>query len=233
MTPERVKQLLFEFMSDISFGPADNLKKQWYGILDELGGKLADVLSKESEVDEYLNNTLVYIDELNKYFAKQKRGRVPYSKLFVFANKDERISEFLVDKGMKKKLSKNSEMELAGFDGETEEDSPDIIYENEVYGSIYSTKNRNIFFSPAVNKLVVQYPDGKVLSYSLYVRKAKKKNKKYIKLSKIYKALFSINQDETAYWNSTMEAFQGRMRYLFAKNRKKKNGARKSKKKSL
>jgi len=227
MTPGKVKRLLFEFMADIYFGPANNLKNKWDGILDELGGKLSKVLSKESEVDEYLNNTLVYIDDLNKYFAKQGRGKVPYSKLFVFANKDERISEFLVDKGLKKKLLKASGIELAGFDSEVGEDSPDIIYEDEVYGSIYSLKNRGIFFSPAVNKLVVQYPDGKVLSYSLYRKKAKKKNRKYIKLSRIYKVL--LDKDK----NSTMEAFQGRMRYLFAKNRKKKNGARISKKKGL
>jgi len=228
MTPGRIRFLLFEFMADIYPGKVSDLDK--YGdIFNELGDKLSQVLYKESEVDEYLNNILEYIDGLNKFFAKQKgKSRIPYSKLMTFANKDERISEFLLDEGLKKKLSKNSEIELAGFDDKAEEKSSDIIYDNEIYGHIYSIKNRGVFFSPAVNKVIIQYSNGKIISYSLYRKKARKGNKKYLKLSKVYKELLC---EENC--GGTVEAFKGYRKHLFLKNKAKKNGKRKSKKTGL
>ena len=197
MTPGRVRLLLFEFMADIYPGKSSDLETQYGDFLNELGGKLSKVLSKEQEIDEYLNSILEYIDGLNQFFAKQpEKSRIPYSKLLTFANKDERISGFLLDKGLKKKLSTSSGIDVAGYDSEDEEEAEDIIYDNEVYEYLYSLNNRKFFFSPVINKVAVQYPSKKIISYSLYRRKARKKGKKYIKLVTLHRALSHEKQTE-------------------------------------
>ena len=221
MQSEKVRRLLFEFMIDTCQGSTKSLEAKLRDTLDKLAKKLSKSLSNEEEVEEYLTYVLEYIDELNKFFAKKKQGRVPYSKVFAFANKDERLSEFLFDKGAKKKLSKvpkPSELDIAGFDGNEEEskENKDIIYDNEIYGWIYSSNIRNFFFSPVVNKIVVQdINSGELFSYSFYRKVAKKKGKHYIRKSKIYKALRGKDGSEA------IVAFKAYMRLSFSKKRNK------------
>lgn len=216
MIPAKVEQLLFKFMADISSVPADDLKIKWKEVLSELGVKLSKVLSKETEIEEYLNSILLCIDDLNQYFIKQGKNRIPYSKLFAFANKDERISEFLVDKGLRKKISKTLGIKLAGFDDEIEKETLNVIYKDEIYEHIYSVGNRKFFFSPIVNRVVVQSPKGKIISYFLYKRKFKKRTGAHLSLSRIYRdLLYEGNKSET------IKAFQKYMKALFIKNKAK------------
>jgi len=228
MTPERVKLLLFEFMTDIHPGPVQQtLKIKWKSVLDELGNKLSKLFSKEREVDDYLNYILAYIDDLNKYFAKEKKGRVPYSQLFNFANKDERISEFLFDRGAEKKLSKSSSGRMAGFDSEDEEEDDDIIFGNEVYSYIYSFEGKKFFFSPVINEVAVKPPKGKTISYLLYKRNGRKYRGTYLKLSSIHRALRNKQNTES------IKAFVKYMNSVFARNKARRYEARKTKKKVL
>jgi len=198
MSPEKVKRLLFEFMRDVYPGSIKDLQNKWEHILEELEEKLSKSLSSKEEVNEYLSDTLQYIDNLNDFFAKKKSGKIPYSKIFIFANKDERLAEFLFSKGLKKKLlEKDSEM--AGFSSEGKDECLNMIFKNEVYGFIYSSSaGKKFYFSPAVNRLIVQFSNGEVFSYSEYRRKKQKRKKTYLKMKTLYKKLKGNTNNDIA-----------------------------------
>jgi hypothetical protein len=203
MKSERVRRLLSRFLKDISPLSIKELEKKYGDIADELSVKLAKTLSTEKEIEEYLEFIILEIDSLNKFFKTQNRGRIPYSKLFTFANKDERISSFLFDKGISKKLIKKSSygnsMDIAGFSyEECKEDDVVLIYKNDVYGCIYTSSQNSFLFSSAVNKLIVQNSKGKICSYKKYVSSSKKKKRKYISLKTIFNSIKKNKTNESS-----------------------------------
>jgi len=169
------------FMKDISPFFSRDLERKWREAFVPLGNKICNLVKTEEDVSEYLNSVLFYIDDLNKFFAKKKGGgRIPYSRLPQFAIKEERISDFFLDKEVRKKLSRKK-AGMAGFEnslGNERYQDLSVIFENEVYSLIYSSNVNRFFFSPVVNKVVVQGSNGKIVSYSRYRKERKKKRKK-------------------------------------------------------
>lgn len=198
MKPKKVRKTLYKFMVEIAPGPTKDLEVIWKDTLDELSKKLSKKFKTEQEVENYLDYVLEYIGGLNEFFAKKNSGYVPYSKLFQFANKDERLSEYLFDRGVRKKfLKKNSGMDIAGYAIEEEEDNEiNIIFEDEIYSQIYASGSNGFFFSSAINSFLVRGFNGEMQSYKQYKQKAIRKGKYYTKLSKIYKALSSGTRTE-------------------------------------
>ena len=201
MKSEKVKRLLLEFLRDITIFPADDLGEKYDDILSELSGKLSNLFKKKEEVYEYLDFVLKEIDELNRFFSKKEGGRkVPYSSLFFFANKNERISKFAFEKGAEKKASESSGfkrgVDIAGFDSEEDngDDQVVTIYKDDVYGLIYSSSKNHFLFSAAAGKTIVQSLSGKISSYLDYARKQKEKHKKFIKLKVIYYSIIRKNK---------------------------------------
>jgi hypothetical protein len=191
MKPQKVRKILYKFIVEIASDPTKDLKVIWKDTLKELSEKLSKKFNTEQEVKNYLDYVLEYMDGLNKFFAKKGSGYVPYSKLFQFANKDERLSEYLFDLGVHKKFSKkNSGIEIAGHVAEEEEDDEiNIIFENEIYSQIYASSSKGFFFSSAINSFLVRNSNGKMRSYKQYKKRAVKKGIYYTKLNEIYKAL--------------------------------------------
>jgi len=202
MTPGRARLLLFDFVKDIYDGPSKDIEVQWGDLLNDLGDKLAKVIIKDEDIEVYLNSVLEYIDGLNKFFAKQKnRSRIPYSKLLSFANKDERISEFILEKGLKKKISSTiksfqEEVDMAGFTYKNEDEEASIIFDNEVYTKIYETMEKGFFFSPITNALIVRISDNKTVTYSKYRELAKKNKIKYLRKREIYNRLRDVSDSD-------------------------------------
>jgi hypothetical protein len=180
-------------------------------VLDRLSKKLAKAFSTEEQVDEYLMFVLNEINDLNKFFARKNRAPVPYSRLFAFANKDERLSSFLFDSGVKKKFFNNEEessgIDVAGFNSsQVKDDDVTIIYKDDVYGCVYVSSKRTFFFSSAVNRLIVQkHSNGKILQYKKYVHRMNSKGKKFISPSQIFSSVVKkkkINSSSLAFKSS-------------------------------
>jgi len=214
------------FMKDISPFFSRDLERKWREAFVPLGNKICNLVKTEEDVSEYLNSVLFYIDDLNKFFAKKKGGgRIPYSRLPQFAIKEERISDFFLDKEVRKKLSRKK-AGMAGFEnslGNERYQDLSVIFENEVYSLIYSSNVNRFFFSPVVNKVVVQGSNGKIVSYSRYRKERKKKRKKHIRLSYIYKI---ISREEKV--SDVIEYFKVYVSSNFLKkNKSDKHGKRK------
>ena len=204
MTASEVRKILLQFMAEISHTPIKNLADKLSAVLDELSEKLSKVFKDKKEIEDYLDHIIEYIDDLNRFFKKQRRGSVPYSRLFNFANKEDRIEEFLFDKGIKRLRSADSDVDMAGYDGVEGYSPINVLYCNEMYGWIYSSSKRKFFYSPAVNRIAVQNKKGEVISYVKYRKSLK--GKKYIKIRDILKKVKAIkNKSEDmkafcAYW---------------------------------
>lgn len=223
MKPEKVRRLLLKFMNDISPLSVRGLEEEYCDILDELSNKLSKVFSVAKEVEEYLDFILREIDQINEFFKIKNRGRVPYSHLFNWANKDKRISKFLFEKGVEKKFLRegsSSEMDVAGFEykgSAVKEDEVVLIHDNEVYGCVFVTKRRSFFFSPAINKLIVQNSKGKVFSYKDYFSSLESKRIKPIKLLDIFNSIIKRKEN-----NESSVAFKNIYLKQLDKKRKKK-----------
>jgi hypothetical protein len=163
-------------MSDISRGPVAPLLKKWSKVLNELGDKLAKYFDTEKEIDDYLNYMLEEIDRLNAYWKTQGGHRLPYTSVFSFANKEERLSEYLLDKGISKKRDGKKDDEgnvLAGTDSEDDE-TGSVIFKDDVYTEFYRTKVRAFYFSSVTSEVVVQnLSTEKVISFHKYVMRVK------------------------------------------------------------
>ncbi len=193
-----VKKYLKSYMMLLVSG---NMNKFWESnslIIEELSIKLSKRFKKEKEIEEYLDYILVYIDNLNQFFSKSNSGRIPYSKMFSFANKEERLQEFLLDRSISHKI-KNKSSRIAGHEISSSENEINIIYKDEIYGQIYSSSVNDFFFSVAIKKLVVRNKkSGNIVSYLTYVGTMKKKKFVFFSEEKIYKALkFGDNRTNT------------------------------------
>ena len=199
MTPLKVRRVLCKFMIEVAPGPVNELESIWKETLTELSRKLSKKFKTVNEVEEYLDHTIEYIEGLNNFFVTQKKkSRIPYSKLFQFANKDERLSEYFFDKGVQKKFSKRDRgLEIAGHTMTEEEEEISIIFEDEVYSQIFASNTKGFFFSSIVNSLIVRNSKGKIVSYKEYKKSAIKKSIYYTTIQKIHKALLIGNRTET------------------------------------
>lgn len=197
MKSEKARLLLSKFLKEISYKSVDDFEDKYGVVLDELSLKLSKALAKSEEVEEYLTFVIKEIDNFNKFLkTKEGREKVPYSQLFYWANKDKRLSEFLFQKGIEKRLSEepvSPEVDMAGFEYENskekEEDEVVLIHNNDVYGCVFVTKKSVFFFSSAISKVIVQGDKGKILSYKDYVVFFKKKKKKPFSFGDIYASI--------------------------------------------
>jgi len=193
MTPGRARMVLYRFMGDVCHGSVEVLEVTYAEVLNELGDKLSGAKLDEEDVNRYLNQTLEYIANLNKYFKKQGGYLMPYAKVFHFANKDERLSEFLFDVNVKKKKMKPSgeELEIAGFSDEAQKESDaieSVVFKDEMYTLIHRTKISGFYFSPVTRKVIVKTSKKKLVVYSLYASMCKKKGNRYIYPMDLYRA---------------------------------------------
>lgn len=189
MTPGKVENELKKFITSILFTreAVKNLMDSQSETISELGVKLSKVLNKKEEVEEYLD---FVIDEMESYrtFAK---GSIPYSKLFYFANKDKRISEFLMDKKISEKR-KTKITDMAGLDEDIENfciNDAETEIKGRTYGCIHVEDNHIFWFNPENRKVMVQLPSGEIVSNKEYVKKSKNENSNYIRLAKIFKKI--------------------------------------------
>jgi len=202
MTPQKVRKVLKKFVKDISYFSVDAMLENEKETIKELSEKLAKVFKTSSEVDSYLNHILAAIDSLNKYFSKQKGGgKIPYSRLLTFANKDKRLSEFLFDVAASKKLGgseRDADIGMAGFEFKEEVDIPAVVFNDEIYSHIYTKGGSEFFFSMIKERLVVRIFGKKVMSYVHYKKKRKQANAKYVTVAEIFKKVKKIEERTVA-----------------------------------
>ena len=202
MTKVIIRQAIINYMDDIMHSPPKNWKTQWKKVIDETTEVLDGKFKTPEEVDQYLGFILEYIDGLNRFFAKKKMGRIPYSKLLHHAKKPEKITDFMFDMGAKKKLSKesddvdvNPDITLAGFrfrDGDNTKELSIVVFKENVYHYIYSNKVNMFYFLDG--EVIVRDSLGKIRTYKAYKARAIRKNKMYTKLLTIYKSIEVITK---------------------------------------
>jgi len=205
MKSEKARQVILRFMTEISYDSINAFEEKYGEIITELSEKISKLFSGYPMITEYLDFVLREIDDLNSFFKSNGSGKkIPYYNLISFANKDDRISKFLFEKGAEKKLSKerSRDVDVAGYEFDDEnEDSIVLIHDNDVYGCVYVTSKRSFLFSSANNKLIVQNSKGKIISYKKYLSLLK--NKRHITLKKIYNEIIK-NKSNTF----SMKAFK-------------------------
>jgi len=195
MKSGRVRSILIKFIKDIYPGDVNKFIEQKKDIIKELTKKLLKNFKTEEEILEYLEYVLNDIDSLNEFFRKKRKRPIKYSSVSSFANKDDRIANFVFDKNLKTGKMKDK---LAGKEmvNGNNHKSNDVIYKNEVYTEIFCKKNK-FFFSPVTNKIVVLINNGKIIQYSKYVKILKGKDRKYIGLNFLYE-MAKLNKDCSA-----------------------------------
>jgi len=183
MKKKDVRNIFKEYISDLSGSSESSLivdrnKK----IIDELCIKALKNFKDKNQIEEYLDFVVEYIKGLNKFFVKKKRSKISYTKLFNFANKDERISEFIVNKKISsKKEEKENEKDIAGFSS-IQDDNEEILDMSSlsiksggfIYKFIWIENGIMFFFSVERREILVQFIDGKIMSYVSYKKKFKK-----------------------------------------------------------
>jgi len=222
MKRKEIKEALKDFLRDISFG---NLGTDFWikrnKVLNALSTRLYHESFETEDIDNYLNSVIGQIDSFNKYQKRQKRSQASYSGLLSWANKEERISAFLLEKGIRKKIKKNRPIRiLAGFESSKEKiDSLkefkklSFSYKGKDYRFIYTKRGKIFFFSSENQKILIQDSSGKIISYKRYVQEAKGK---FLTKIEIYRA---IKKDLNK--NDTMQSFLIYMRQKIAKARRK------------
>ena len=213
MTPRKAKKYLKTYMQIIVPASSDKLFEQLKDIISELSKKLAVEFNDEKEIEDYLDYVFEYIDGLNQFFVKKGKGRVPYSKLFSFANKDIKIQEFKFDKNVQKKRVESNNVDVAGYNYEEEEEEEiNVIYKNDIYGQIFSLNKKDFFFSIVTKRLIVRNRIGKILPYKKYKKLAIKNGIVYVSPIQIYNAILSGDNR-----TSTMESFVAALKKKLAK----------------
>jgi hypothetical protein len=171
----------------------NNIFKVQRKLINELSDKLSDNFDCEKSLNDYLDFIYEYIEGLNEYFKKEKKGRVSYSKILVFANKDEKISEFLMDRALSTKKHKNNKS-IAGFDNANDSENEDLSgfsvpFKNKICYFIFEKEGFIFCYNMEIEKLVVYFPDGSIYSYKKYKKYCLNNNKKYIGRIYIYNQL--------------------------------------------
>lgn len=185
MKKKDIRKILRNYLSDLS----GNEKSEFIfirdkKIVDELCIKIINKFENEEQIEEYLDFVVNSIKGLNEFFAKKKRAKISYTRLFSFANKDDRISEFFVNKEISsRKEEKENEKDIAGFSLEQsneeeilEMSSLKVGVNNFVYRFLWTEHGVMVFFSPEKREIVVQLLSGKIMTFSSYKKNFKKDN---------------------------------------------------------
>jgi len=219
----RVRSILKRYIGSLSFGELDSsFWKKKRNTLNGLSEKLAAKLKTEEDIEEYLETVIEHISSLNIYFKKEGRfGRIPYSAVLNFANKEETLSSFLLDKGIKNRIKKETNS-LAGFDSSGKEVDPledlkklSFYHKGKDYEFIFLQNGKMFFYSPENRKIFVQYSGGKVRSFEEFKRRNKKLGKSFITTGMLYRR---IKKDIKK--NDAMKSFLIYMRQRIARFKK-------------
>lgn len=206
MNSLQVRKKIITYIKDISFMSADGIIKKNKKEIKSLSETLSSKMSKISEVDEYLDYIVDYIDNLNRFFKKEKRkGKVPYSSMLMFANKDERFSEFLFNREMEIK-KKIEDPGLAGVNSTEESNNLkdfSISFKGNDYDFIHTEKGNFFFFSIVDRKVVIQLSNGKIVSFKGYKKICKEKEISGIKLKALYSKVKKVADK-----NDAMKSFE-------------------------
>ena len=165
--------------------------------IEELSRKLSKIFNKSEEVDNYLDDIVEIIENLNKFFKKKGSGRVSFSNILKFANKDERISDFILDRAIAEKRNgkMGKEERIAGFDIKNDDDNLagySVPFKGKDYSFIFLSGSYMFLFSPVTRKVVVQVSGGLVESYLSYKKRCEDNEENPIGKLLIYKELRKI-----------------------------------------
>ena len=183
MKPSEVRKRLVLYIKDISFLSVDGIISKNKDKIKNLSETLSSKLDSIDEVDEYLDYIIDYIDNTNKFFKREGKGKIPYSLLFTFANYNDKFSEFLFNRSVEKKKKK----EDPGLAGVTSTEGSDnlkdfsISFEDNDYDFICTEGGSFFFFSTVTRRIVVQLLSGKTVSFRNFKKKFPK-----VRLAAIY-----------------------------------------------
>jgi len=192
---KKIKNTIRKYIKDLSKGGSGDAivekHKQKFFLLAK---SILQRFSSYKDVEEYLEHVLSHIDGLNEYFKAQgSRSKIPYSKLIVFAVKDELLDEFLLQKGIESRKKDTVPM-LAGLEesGDAEADNLSslcISSGGNDYYCIYEHIGFFFFFSAVTRKILVQIPGGKTLSFKKYQNRCKKRGELFATRVKLFKRI--------------------------------------------
>lgn len=224
MKSSEVRKRMVVYIRDISFLSVDGIIKKNEDKIKDLSEMLSSKLSSLDEVDEYLDYIIDYIDNTNKFFKKEGKGKIPYSLLFTFANYDDKFSEFIFNKDVHKKKKEDPGLAGVTHDKSGSDNLQDfsISFKNNDYDFIYTEKGEFFFFSAITKKVVVQLPNGNVVSFKKFGKLCKEKGIPQVKLAAIYNKVKKIDGK-----SDTMQFFE-----IYFKQMRIKVDKRKDKKRS-
>ena len=194
MKPLEVRKKMVLYIRDISFLSVDGIIKKNEEKIEDLSKILSFKLNSIDEVDEYLDYIIDYIDNTNKYFKKEGKGKIPYSLLFTFASYESKLSEFIFDKSVERK--KKEDPGLAGITSNGESDNLkdfSVSFRENNYDFIYTEKGQFFFFSVATRRIVVQLSNGKIVSFKRFKKICKEKSIPQVRLATIYNKVKKID----------------------------------------
>jgi len=182
MKKKDIRNVFRGYLSDLSgSGKIEFIIDRDKKVINELCIKVLKNFENKEQIEEYLDFVVEYIKGLNKFFVKKKRSRISYTRLFNFANKDERISEFFINKSIRnKKEIEENKKDIAGFSS-TQDDNEEILemsslsikFEGEIYKFIWIENGIMFFFSPVKREIVVQFLGGKIITFNSYKKNFK------------------------------------------------------------
>lgn len=180
--------------------------------------ELEKFCSSKEDVYDYLDYVIEYIDNLNKFFKQQGRGVIPYTKIFLFAIKEERQSEFLMERKIKGKSTSE----------EAKENSEDIsfFHGGNLYNLVYTAKGCLFFFSASERKMVVQLANGKICDYDSYKKICKKKKENPVGRIFIYNKIKDFKEKTEAQAAYSIYIRQERAKLARRRNKKKSSHGR-------
>ena len=208
MKPSEVRKKLVLYIKDISFLSVDGIISKNKDKIESLSETLSSKLSSIDEVDEYLDYIIDYIDNTNKYFKREGKGKLPYSLLFTFANYDDKLSEFIFNKAVYKR--KKEDPGLAGVtstEGSDDLKNFSISFEDNDYDFICTEGGAFFFFSTVTRRIVVQLLSGKTVSFRNFKKKFPK-----VRLAALYNKV-----KKTEDKSDTMKSFEIYFRQMRAK----------------
>lgn len=204
MKSSEVRKRMVIYIRDISFLSVDGIIKKNENKIKDLSKVLSSKLNSLDEVDEYLDYIIDYIDNTNKYFKKEGKGKIPYSLLFTFASYEDKLSEFIFNKDVSKR--KKEDPGLAGI---TSKEGPDnlndfsISFKDNDYEFICTEKGKFFFFSTITRKVIVQLYSGNVVSFTKYKKMCRKKKVHQVRLATVYNKVKKVDDK-----SDTMRSFE-------------------------
>lgn len=218
MKSSEVRKKMVVYIRDISFLSVDGIIKKNEDKIKDLSKMLASKLNSLDEVDEYLDYIIDYIDNTNKYFKREGKGKIPYSLLFTFASYDEKFSEFIFNKDVDKKKKEDP-----GLAGTTSKEGPDdlkdfsISFKDNDYNFIYTEKGKFFFFSVITRRVVVQLSNGKVVSFKKFKKICREKRISQVRLAAIYNKVKKVDGKSDAM--RSFEVYFKQMRSIIGRRR--------------